>query len=220
MKSIEKGVNRVLVVGSWAKEQITIEHLKRDPLLEVHAYMDTMNPGISQIADSYHVGSLDDAAEIAAYARAAEIDLALITTAAPLAAGAADVLEDGAGIPVFGPRRSAARLESDKAFCRELLAASVPEAVPSFGVFSDLDEAVRYARKLDCDVAVKPIGLTDGLGVRVRGDQLAGKRLVIWEFTTYSLNRWAHWEYTEVFARADGHGQRGHGDPRRPGPPP
>jgi phosphoribosylamine--glycine ligase len=179
MKSIEKGVNRVLVVGSWAKEQITIEHLKRDPLLEVHAYMDTLNPGISQIADSYHVGSLDDAAEIAAYARAVETDLALITTAAPLAAGVADVLEDGAGIPVFGPRRSAARLEWDKAFCRELLAASMPEAVPAFGVFAHLDEAARYARELDCEVAVKPIGLTDGLGVRVRGDQLADERDVL-----------------------------------------
>jgi phosphoribosylamine--glycine ligase len=179
MKAIDKGIGKVLVVGSWAKEQITVEHLKRDPELQVYAYMDTMNPGIARLADGHHLGSLDDAAAIARYARSAEIDLALITTAAPLAAGAADLLEDEAGIPAFGPRRSAARLESDKTFARELLAECMPEAVPAFAVFSDLDEAERYARELDFEVAVKPVGLTDGLGVKVRGDQLADERQVV-----------------------------------------
>ena len=179
MQSRQGRVRSVLVVGSWAKEQITAEHLKRDARLSVHAYMDTRNPGIARTVDGYRLGSLDDGAAIAEYARQTSADLALLTTAAPLAAGAADRIEGEAGIPAFGPRRSAARLESDKAFARELLAAHVPDAVPSFRVFADEASAVRYAREHECNVAIKPVGLTDGLGVKVFGDQLADESDVI-----------------------------------------
>jgi phosphoribosylamine--glycine ligase len=179
MKPGRSRIRNVLVVGSWAKEQITAEQLKRDGELTVHAYMDTANPGIARTVDGYRIGSLDDGAAIAEYARQTSADLALLTTAAPLAAGAADRIEGEVGIPAFGPRRSAARLESDKAFARELLAAHVPDAVPSFRVFADETSAVRYARELECEVAIKPIGLTDGLGVKVSGDQLADESDVI-----------------------------------------
>lgn len=172
-------IRRVLVVGSWSKEQITAEHLKRDPGLAVHAYMDTRNPGIARTVDGFRVGSLDDAGAVADYARRTGADLVLLTTAAPLAAGAADRIEDEVGIPAFGPRRSAARLESDKAFARQLLARHVPEAVPAFRVFSDEASAVRFARELECEVAIKPVGLTDGLGVKVFGDQLADEKDVV-----------------------------------------
>ncbi|NIM15253.1 MAG: hypothetical protein GTO45_25100, partial [Candidatus Aminicenantes bacterium] len=41
-------IKRILVVGSWAKEEITIENLKKNPELEVFSYLDTHNPGISE----------------------------------------------------------------------------------------------------------------------------------------------------------------------------
>ena len=164
-------IRRVLVVGSWAKEQITIEHLKRTSSAEVLAFTDTANPGIQAAADEMRVGDFHDVEGIAAYAVERGVDLVLITTASPLAHGVVDLLEER-GIPAFGPTRAAARLEADKRWARELVAGCCPRAVPVFQAFEEPAAAVRFAESLGWRVAVKPIGLTDGLGVRVWGDQL------------------------------------------------
>jgi phosphoribosylamine--glycine ligase len=164
-------VKRVLVVGSWAKEEITVEHLKRTSDADVLVYMDTENPGITRRADSCRLGRLDDVPSIVSFARESAVDLVLVTTAAPLAGGLVDRLDE-AGIAAFGPPRAVARLESDKAFARDLVRRCRPEAVPRYGVFEDPGQAIRFAEELEWQVAVKPIGLTDGLGVKVRGDQL------------------------------------------------
>jgi phosphoribosylamine--glycine ligase len=164
-------MKRILVVGSWAKEEITIENLKKNPGLEVFSYLDTRNPGILERADGTRMGSLHDVEGILDYAREMNIDLALVTTAAPLAAGLVDVLAKEK-ILAFGPSKEAARLESDKAFTRELLKGYYPEAIPRFKVCETAEDAVAFAGELKWQVAVKPIGLTDGLGVKVFGVQL------------------------------------------------
>ncbi|MBN2371017.1 MAG: phosphoribosylamine--glycine ligase [Vicinamibacteria bacterium] len=170
--------NSVLVVGSWAKEHITIEHLKRIGRHRVYAYMDARNPGIEMIADDCRVGRLDDLPAMAAYARECRPGRVLITTAKPLSLGLVDMLEMD-GFSVFGPSKSAARLESDKAFARNLMLKHRVGALPRFGVFDRPIEAEEYARELKWDVAIKPIGLTDGLGVRVAGVQLMDDREIV-----------------------------------------
>ncbi|MEA2021259.1 MAG: phosphoribosylamine--glycine ligase [Candidatus Caldatribacteriota bacterium] len=164
-------IKKVLVVGSWAKEQIIIQNIKRNPNIRAYAYLDTRNPGIIALADGYRAGDLKDINNIKDYCEKEKIDLVLVTTASPLQAGVVDILEES-GICAFGPRKAAARLESDKAFARELLKKIAPEAVPEYRTFEKPAQAMKYAEKLDWQVAVKPIGLTDGLGVRVYGDQL------------------------------------------------
>lgn len=171
-------IQRVLVVGSWAKEEITIVNLKKNPQLKVYCYMDTRNPGIVQRVTGYRVGSLYDIEAITAYAEENQIDLTLVTTAAPLEAGLADMMESK-GMKVFGPTKSSARLESDKAFTRRLIKKYLPHAVPRFEVFDNTEEAIDFARRLDWEVAVKPIGLTDGLGVKVAGQQLEDRQDII-----------------------------------------
>lgn len=168
---------RVLVVGSWAKEEITIENLKKSPDMDVFCYMDTPNPGIRMRADGYHIGRLDDVEAVLDYARKTDAQLTLVTTAAPLAAGLVDVMKTE-DMKVFGPTGEAARLESDKAFTRELMKHYVPRAVPTFKVCSTAGEAVDFAAELGWQVAVKPVGLTDGLGVKVAGVQLADENEV------------------------------------------
>jgi len=169
---------RVLIVGSWAKEQITVENIRRAGGYFTHAWLDTNNPGITSRVDSFTLGSLYAIDEIVACAVEEKIDLVVPTTASPLSLGLVDALTD-AGVPVFGPNRSAARLESDKAWTRGLMQACCPEAIPEFRVFTGRDEAVAHARERDWEVAVKPTGLTEGLGVRVYGDQLKTPEEVI-----------------------------------------
>lgn len=171
-------VKRVLVVGSWAKEQITIENIKKDTDIKVFSYMDTKNPGIITLANGYRIGSLYDIKNILNYAKEKKIELVVITTAGPLSAGLVNVLEKEE-ILVFGPNKQAAGLEFDKAFTRELMKKYLINAIPEFKVFDDVDKAIDFAGILNWNVAVKPVGLTDGLGVRVFGDQLKTKEDVM-----------------------------------------
>lgn len=164
-------LKKVLIVGSWAKEQITIENISRNPEIEIFSYMDIRNPGIISLVKDYHIGSLYDIDSIIEYAQDKKIDLVIITTASPLSRGLVDRLED-VGILAFGPILLAARLESDKEFTRKLLQKYMSSAIPKFKVFDNYQEAIQFSEGLDWQVAVKPIGLTEGLGVKIFGDHL------------------------------------------------
>ncbi len=172
-----KSQYNVLVVGSWAKEQITIQNLQKNPNLGVYAYMDTVNPGIVKLVKGCKLGLFSDIDGIVKYAGDIEAKLVLPTTAEPLSLGLIDALARK-NIKGFGPTQNAARLEADKAFTRNLLARYRVPAIPEFRVFDSPQPAVDYAAQLGWQVAVKPIGLTDGLGVKVFGDQLKDENAV------------------------------------------
>jgi phosphoribosylamine--glycine ligase len=174
----KKEINKVLVVGSWAKEQITIENIKKNSNVKVFAYLSTKNPAILSLADDYKIGKLDKKDEIVNFAKEKDIDLALITTAMPLSVGVVDALEKE-DILVFGPNKKAAMLENDKAFTRKLMKKYKIDALPKFKVFKDRYKAINYAEKFNWKVAVKPIGLTEGLGVKIYGDQLKNQDDVV-----------------------------------------
>ncbi len=176
--NLNKEIKRVLIVGSWAKEQITIENIRKNSDIKVYAYMNTKNPAIVSLVDGYEIGKFDKKEKIVDFAKKQKIDLVLITTAQPLSMGVVDHLEKEE-IFVFGPSQNAARLESDKAFARQLMKKHRIAALPKFKVFKDRRLAINYAKELDCKVAVKPIGLTDGLGVKIFSDQLETKDDVI-----------------------------------------
>lgn len=188
MNEINKfSVKRVLVVGSWAKEQITIENISSNPDIDIYSYMDVLNPGIASLVKGYHIGSLYDISAMVKYAQEKLIDLVIITSAAAPSLGLVDALESN-HILAFGPISIAARLESDKAFARSLLKKYMPSVIPRFEVFDNPQNAIDYARKLDWQIAVKPIGLTDGLGVKVFGEQLKTEREVR-EYIHYVIDK-------------------------------
>ncbi|MFH2068191.1 MAG: phosphoribosylamine--glycine ligase [Candidatus Omnitrophota bacterium] len=170
-KHPKKNRRRILIVGSWAKEQATAENLLRSGGTDVFAYMDTENPGITSLAAGWTTGDFSDIKRITRYAQRVVPDLVLVTTAKPLSEGLVDALKEKE-IPVFGPSKNAARLESDKSFARRLLLKYAIDGVPKFGIFTETEPAVKFAKKMDWRVAVKPSGLTEGLGVRVYGNQL------------------------------------------------
>lgn len=176
--TVKKDIKRVLVVGSWAKEQITIENIRKKPDVKVFAYMDTKNPAIISLVDGYKIGGFDKKEKIVNYVKEQKIDLVLVTTAMPLSIGVVDALEKE-NILVFGPTKKAAKLENDKAFARRLMKKHKIKELPEFKIFRDQYKAINYAEKLDWKVAVKPIGLTEGLGVKIYGDQLKNQDNVV-----------------------------------------
>jgi len=143
----EPGVNEVLVApGSDA--------IAREPRVRVASGVDPLDP-----------------AAIVAVARGFAAELVVVGPEAPLAAGVADAL-NAAGVPVFGPSAAAARIESSKAFCREIAtAAGVPMA--DGRAFPAGPAATAAARDFAASLAarggivVKADGLAAGKGVTV-----------------------------------------------------
>jgi phosphoribosylamine---glycine ligase len=109
-----------------------------------------------------------DPAALLAVARARSAELVVVGPEAPLAAGVADALI-AAGIPVFGPTAAAARIETSKAFCREVAAAAGISMADGRSFAADEKDAARsFAVGFgDRGVVVKADGLAAGKGVTV-----------------------------------------------------
>ena len=161
---------RILIVGGGGREHALAWKLAAEPgVNEV-----IVAPGSDAIAREPRVRvelGIDplESGEVVALARRHAVELVVVGPEAPLAAGVADALAD-AGIAVFGPSRAAARIESSKAFCREIAeAAGVPMAGGRAFAETDPSAAFAYALGLSRDgrVVVKADGLAAGKGVTV-----------------------------------------------------
>ena len=91
--------------------------------------------------------------------------LAVVGPEAPLAAGIADRFRKK-GVPVFGPTAEAARIESSKAFAKDLMAeAGIPTA--AHRTFTELEPALAFVRERGAPIVVKASGLAAGKGAVV-----------------------------------------------------
>ena len=154
---------KVLLVGGGGREHALAWKLAQSPRL-TRLYAAPGNPGIAAHADCVPVRDTD-LDELVALARRERVELAVIGPEVPLSLGLRDRLSD-AGVPVFGPSQSAARLESSKAFAKDLMARNgIPTA--RFRVFQDADAAKRFCRELGAPLVIKADGLAAGKGAMV-----------------------------------------------------
>ena len=154
---------KVLVIGNGAREHALAGKIARSPLVD-DIYAMPGNAGTAGIARNIAISSSDIPA-IIKKAQELQIGLVVVGPEAPLAAGITDRFQQ-IGIPVFGPSGSAARLESSKAFARELMVAhGIPCAAGR--EFSDYGEATSYLEKQHAPMVVKADGLAAGKGVTV-----------------------------------------------------
>jgi phosphoribosylamine--glycine ligase len=162
---------KILLLGSGGREHAMAEAITRDGEAILLAFMARRNPGIARLAGGTRIGEETDPKQVRDFAVAEKVDYAIIGPEAPLEAGVVDTLEE-AGIPCAGPTRAAARLETDKAFCRDMMAGHGIAGCPRYRVFRDPSEAVAFIEGSEEDLVVKPAGLTGGKGVRVMGEQV------------------------------------------------
>ena len=158
---------RILVLGSGAREHAIIKAL----LSEEAGHHIIAAPGNAGIAGDVTVVGIDqeNPSIVRDFARDEAVDLVVIGPEAPLVAGVADKLR-AAGIPVFGPNRSAAALEGSKSFAKRIMdEAGVPtgRAVRA----EDLDATIAALDDFGAPYVVKADGLAAGKGVLVTHDR-------------------------------------------------
>jgi phosphoribosylamine--glycine ligase len=165
---------RTLIVGHGGRESALARAMAKSS--ELHAFLGHENPTIVRHARAsgggHATGDVCDAHAVAAFARERAIDIAMVSADEPLAAGVVDALL-AQGTRAVGPTRAGAEIEWNKAFARELLAEVAPHAAPALRVVrraTEVDEAI--ASFGATEVAVKPVGLTGGKGVKVMGPHL------------------------------------------------
>ncbi len=153
--------DRVIVVGSGAREHALTWSLSRSPRIGSIVTVPG-NPGTAQFGENVSIGVLDIEG-ITSLATSRRADLVVVGPEAPLAAGLADALRQQQ-IPVMGPSRSAARIESSKAWAKDLMErAGVPTARAT--ICADPASIRSALSGFNPPVVIKADGLAAGKGV-------------------------------------------------------
>ncbi len=154
---------KVLVIGSGGREHAIVRQLALSPRNPV-IFAAPGNPGTAELARNVDLDPMAPA-KVVAFCGTEEIDLVIIGPEDPLIAGLADSLHK-AGVAVFGPGAQGARLEGDKEFAKEILAAAgVP--TPHYHAFSSSRAALKHLDNTDLPVVIKACGAAQGKGVAV-----------------------------------------------------
>ena len=99
--------------------------------------------------------------------------MVIIGPEAPLEVGIVNELNKN-GISACSPTKEAARIETDKEWMRNLLKKHDIPGQLRYETFTNINKIKKFIEDLNAEVAIKPIGLTGGKGVRVSGDHFNG----------------------------------------------
>ena len=154
---------RVLVVGGGGREHALCWALRRDASDTV-VFAAPGNPGTATLASHLPISAtaIDD---LGAAVQQHDIDITIVGPEAPLAAGLVDRLRDG-GRAVFGPTAAAARLESSKAYAKEVMRRAGVRTAAS-ATFVGMGPALEYIGDHAEPLVVKASGLAAGKGAVV-----------------------------------------------------
>ena len=154
---------KMLLVGSGGREHALAWRLRQeDPSIDIIAAPG--NPGIAELAHCVSIG-VTDIDGLAAYVRQHGVDCTLVGPEAPLAAGIVDAFR-AERLPIFGPTRAAAMLETSKAFSKTLMTEA---GVPTARAIACTTVAAANAAidDIGAPVVIKASGLAAGKGVIV-----------------------------------------------------
>ncbi len=154
---------RALIIGNGGREHALVWKLhQEEPGIELLAAPG--NPGIAELAECVPIRPTDIAA-MERLARERAVDVTIVGPEAPLAAGIVDRFQ-AAGLPIFGPTRAAAEIETSKAFAKQLM---LEDGIPTARaeMHTDTAAAKAAARRFGAPVVIKASGLAAGKGVIV-----------------------------------------------------
>ncbi len=154
---------KILVIGGGGREHALVWKLASSPRVS-KLYCAPGNAGISQLATCVPLAATD-LIGLKTFAEREAVDLTVVGPEAPLALGIADLFRENK-LKVFGPTRNAAKIESSKAFAKNLmLRQGIPTAEAS--TFESVRPALDYLEQCALPIVVKADGLAQGKGVVV-----------------------------------------------------
>ena len=154
---------KILVIGNGAREHALAWKIAQSPKI-TKIYVAPGNAGTSAIATNLDIPPTD-INNLALTAEKASIDLTVVGPEAPLAAGIVDLFE-ARHLPIIGPGREAARIESSKVFTKNLLQKYKIPCAQSRS-FSSHSDARKYLDSQRLPVVIKADGLAGGKGVLI-----------------------------------------------------
>ena len=165
---------KVLIVGGGGREHALAWKLCRDdPNLELVAAPG--NPGVAAFARCIPIG-VDKLQDLANLAEEELVDFTIVGPESPLEAGIVNLFQTR-GLPIFGPTREAARIETSKRFAKELMVRSkIPTARAT--QHSEAKEAKAALADFSTPVVVKASGLAAGKGVIVAQSAAEAERAI------------------------------------------
>jgi len=152
---------KALIVGGGGREHALAWSMKRDdPALELYAAPG--NPGIAELATCLPI-AVTDIDGLLAFAKRESVALTVVGPEGPLASGIVDRFR-AERLPIFGPTRDAAEIETSKAWAKSLMLESgIPTARAE--TCGSVAEARSAIRRFGAPVVVKASGLAAGKGV-------------------------------------------------------
>jgi phosphoribosylamine---glycine ligase len=161
----------LLIVGSGGREHALLWKFSQSPLVS-RIFIAPGNGGMPE--QSVPISATDIPALIE-FARSKKC-FTVVGPEQPLSMGIVDEFVRQ-GLPIFGPSRIQAQLETSKSFAKRFMKEhSIPTA--EFGTFDNSSQALDYASKFDGNVAVKANGLAAGKGVFVCSSMEEARRAI------------------------------------------
>jgi len=201
---------KILIVGGGGREHALAWKLSKAKKVK-KIYAAPGNPGIAELGTCVNILA-SDINGLVRFAAEKKIDLTIVGPEVPLALGIVDEFEQQ-GLKIFGPNKSASRIEADKSFARDFMHRfGIPS--PRFQVYDAASEALKYTKTISkYPVVIKASGLASGKGVFIANsrreyektiDEIlvqhrlgeAGKRIVVEEYLTG--------QETSIFILTDG----------------
>ncbi len=155
---------KALVIGGGGREHALAWRLAQSARVQT-VYVAPGNGGTALDAVALQNLGISQPEALADFAAAEKIALTVVGPEAPLAAGVVDLFR-ARGLPIFGPTKAAAQLESSKAFAKAFMQR---HAIPTarHATFGDAAEAHAHVDALGAPIVVKADGLAAGKGVVV-----------------------------------------------------
>jgi phosphoribosylamine--glycine ligase/phosphoribosylformylglycinamidine cyclo-ligase len=177
---------KILIVGSGGREHALAWKLSRSGR-HVELFIAPGNAGTGELGTNIDI-SQDDVERLAGFVASEDLDLVIVGPEGPLAAGLGDEIAQlalrgfpRAGSPAkplfFGPSKAAARIESSKAFAKNLMRrCGIPTA--DFQVFTSYPEAKAFVKSAPWPFVIKASGLAAGKGVFLPFDLDEAERIL------------------------------------------
>ncbi|NOS86072.1 MAG: phosphoribosylamine--glycine ligase [Ignavibacteria bacterium] len=159
---------KVLVIGSGGREHAIVWKLKQSPKV-TELYCAPGNAGINEIVVGVDIKA-DDVEGLLKFVKENGIELTVVGPEVPLEKGIVDEFTKE-GLLIFGPQKSAARLEHSKIFAKDFMKRNnIPTAAYETFSLNDKAKVYDFISNTNYPLVIKADGLAAGKGVIICGN--------------------------------------------------